>query len=317
MEFLLRFVPETVAPNLITLVAFAIIVVSHFVFMFWGENDYSKPAEPWKLALFGITLFVYQHLDNLDGKQARKTIREGDSELGHLDQLLRTCSLHHDSKLRRDLDSVRHRSFPPGCDKPNRRGSSLLPVDRPLGFLLDYSFWQEQHIIAPYNYEFLLFFLLVVVLVCWKMTRNVMKETKRESRDMYNALAMPVVLIVVVAAVKFSGLSQYVYGEHFYAYLYIWVCFWGRNEIHMQICSVASQKFKVFNWSTIFFLASMAIPILIPAVRAHLSAYLYVCLAIQFIFMIELFISFLRQAASILNIRLFRINPPPAEAKTQ
>jgi ethanolaminephosphotransferase len=68
-------VPETVAPNVITLVAFAIIVVSHIVFMFWGEggNNFTEVLPPWKYALFAVSLFLYQHLDNMDGKQARRT----------------------------------------------------------------------------------------------------------------------------------------------------------------------------------------------------------------------------------------------------
>jgi ethanolaminephosphotransferase len=72
-EFLLKFVPETVAPNLITLFAFVIIVVSHVVFMFEGDSEFARVIPAWKYLLFGVTLFLYQHLDNMDGKQARKT----------------------------------------------------------------------------------------------------------------------------------------------------------------------------------------------------------------------------------------------------
>lgn len=133
---------------------------------------------------------------------------------------------------------------------------------------------------------------------------------------MLSTLVLPALLVGVVGAIKLSGLAAYVYGEHFYAFFYILVFFWGRNEIHMQICSVAKQKFNVFNWSTIFFLASMAVPIAVPAVRAHLSSYLCSCLVIQGIFMIELIVSFLRQAASILKIRLFHVNPPAGEKKS-
>jgi len=57
----------------------------------------------------------------------------------------------------------------------------------------------------------------------------------------------------------------------------------------------------------------MLLPIVVPAVRSHLSNYLLLCLIIQFLFMMELIISFLLQAASILKIRLFHVNPPPAE----
>ena len=75
-EFLLKFVPDTVAPNLITLIAFAAIVVSHIVFMFQGESEFTHVMPGWKYLLFGVSLFVYQHLDNMDGKQARKTSRD-------------------------------------------------------------------------------------------------------------------------------------------------------------------------------------------------------------------------------------------------
>jgi phosphatidylglycerophosphate synthase len=50
-----------------------IVVVSHIVFMFQGDSAFTDVIPGWKYLLFGITLFVYQHLDNLDGKQARKT----------------------------------------------------------------------------------------------------------------------------------------------------------------------------------------------------------------------------------------------------
>jgi ethanolaminephosphotransferase len=69
----LKFIPVWVAPNLITLVAFLIVLVSHVVFMFAGSGVYTDSPARWQLFLFGITLLIYQHLDNIDGKQARKT----------------------------------------------------------------------------------------------------------------------------------------------------------------------------------------------------------------------------------------------------
>jgi hypothetical protein len=41
--------------------------------MFHGEDHFTDPLPRWKYLLFGVSLFLYQHLDNLDGKQARKT----------------------------------------------------------------------------------------------------------------------------------------------------------------------------------------------------------------------------------------------------
>jgi hypothetical protein len=54
-------------------VAFVIVLISHVIFMFWGEDQLGKPMPPWKGILMCLTIFVYQHLDNMDGKQARRT----------------------------------------------------------------------------------------------------------------------------------------------------------------------------------------------------------------------------------------------------
>lgn len=183
-----------------------------------------------------------------------------------------------------------------------------------LGYFIDYSFWRKQHIVTSYNYEFLLGFVVMVVVILGKTTRNVLKDTKRERSDMLSTLGLPLVLLGLTTAVKISGLGTYVYGEHFYVFFYTIALYWGRNEIYMQVCSVANQKFNAFNWSTLVFIATLALPIVMPALRSHLSTYLYICLGIQAIFLSELIFSFLRQAASILNIQLFHVNPPPKTA---
>ena len=69
-EFLVRFFPTWVAPNLITLSAFMILAVTHVIFMLPDEGDV---IPDWKLILMAISIIVYQHLDNIDGKQARRT----------------------------------------------------------------------------------------------------------------------------------------------------------------------------------------------------------------------------------------------------
>jgi hypothetical protein len=154
----------------------------------------------------------------------------------------------------------------------------------------------------------------MVVVILGKTTWNVLRDTKRKRSDMLSTLGLPLVLLGLVVAVKLSGLGTYVYGEHFYAFFYTVALYWGRNEIYMQVCSVANQKYNAFNWSTLVFIASLAVSIAFPAIRSHLSTYLYIFLAIQALFLAELIFSFLRQAASILNIKLFQVNPPPKTA---
>jgi phosphatidylglycerophosphate synthase len=48
-----------------------LLLGSHLLFVFVGDN--SQGVAAWKLVLMAVTIVVYQNLDNLDGKQARKT----------------------------------------------------------------------------------------------------------------------------------------------------------------------------------------------------------------------------------------------------
>lgn len=48
----------------------SMLAVVNVVFMLPDPND-ELPA--WKLVMMAVSILVYQHLDNIDGKQARKT----------------------------------------------------------------------------------------------------------------------------------------------------------------------------------------------------------------------------------------------------
>ena len=69
-EKLLLLFPETIAPNSITFFAFMILVVCHIIFMLPDPNGM---IPDWKLVMMAVSIIVYQHLDNIDGKQARRT----------------------------------------------------------------------------------------------------------------------------------------------------------------------------------------------------------------------------------------------------
>ena len=69
-EWLLKFFPETIAPNAITFAAFMVLLVSHVIFML---PDPHNQIPNWKLIMMAVSILVYQHLDNIDGKQARRT----------------------------------------------------------------------------------------------------------------------------------------------------------------------------------------------------------------------------------------------------
>jgi len=73
--------PKFLAPNLITLAGLICMAVGSFVLSF-NSPDLFIEAPRWAYALAALTLFIYQTLDALDGKQARRT--SSSSPLGQL-----------------------------------------------------------------------------------------------------------------------------------------------------------------------------------------------------------------------------------------
>ncbi|RLN97147.1 hypothetical protein BBJ28_00007853 [Nothophytophthora sp. Chile5] len=80
-DFLVELLPLWLAPNLITLIGLLLVGGSHAMFVSYCpllEGD----APWWAFVLAAAALFAYQTLDNLDGKQARRT--DSSSPLGLL-----------------------------------------------------------------------------------------------------------------------------------------------------------------------------------------------------------------------------------------
>jgi len=73
--WLVKKVPLWVAPNLITLSGFMFMVVSVILLLIYGSNWEEVPR--WVYVCWGINLFIYQSLDAIDGKQARRTGSSG------------------------------------------------------------------------------------------------------------------------------------------------------------------------------------------------------------------------------------------------
>ena len=70
-EKLLHLTPSHMAPNAITFAGFLLLLTTHILFV-WDRAE-ATPVASWKLVLMFTSIMVYQQLDNLDGKQARKT----------------------------------------------------------------------------------------------------------------------------------------------------------------------------------------------------------------------------------------------------
>jgi ethanolaminephosphotransferase len=67
---ILKIVPASWAPNSITVAGLLIHTITTIILIMQGPFGSNAPA--WSLWLHGVGLFLYFHLDNVDGKQARK-----------------------------------------------------------------------------------------------------------------------------------------------------------------------------------------------------------------------------------------------------
>mmetsp|Transcript_477 Transcript_477/g.1650 ORF Transcript_477/g.1650 Transcript_477/m.1650 type:complete len:418 (-) Transcript_477:38-1291(-) len=78
---ILPFLPRWLAPNLVTLLGLLCVLVSHFVALHFMPT-LREDAPRWVYFMLWIGLVSYMTLDNLDGRQARRT--GSSSPLGHL-----------------------------------------------------------------------------------------------------------------------------------------------------------------------------------------------------------------------------------------
>jgi ethanolaminephosphotransferase len=78
---LVHFLPLWLAPNAVTLIGFLLVLTSHAALLY-HTPQLDTGAPPWTYIFVGVSLFTYMVLDNLDGRQARRT--RSSSPLGHL-----------------------------------------------------------------------------------------------------------------------------------------------------------------------------------------------------------------------------------------
>ena len=80
-EWIIKFIPKNIAPNLLTVIGWCIILLSYLNMLRYDLTfDKKIPSSCFFLASFFI--FCYITLDAIDGKQARRT--KGGSPLGQL-----------------------------------------------------------------------------------------------------------------------------------------------------------------------------------------------------------------------------------------
>ena len=73
LDKVVNYIPNTLAPNLITLFSLICNIIAFIIAVFDGGFDFSQPLKTRTCFVIGLTQILYQLLDNIDGKQARRT----------------------------------------------------------------------------------------------------------------------------------------------------------------------------------------------------------------------------------------------------
>mmetsp|Transcript_15901 Transcript_15901/g.21583 ORF Transcript_15901/g.21583 Transcript_15901/m.21583 type:complete len:109 (-) Transcript_15901:791-1117(-) len=76
-EWFVKLVPLTVAPNLLTLLALFWNMSAVALLMYYEDGKLTENVPAWVLIYAAFCLFMYQTLDAVDGKQARRTKTSG------------------------------------------------------------------------------------------------------------------------------------------------------------------------------------------------------------------------------------------------
>lgn len=76
-----NYLPMWIAPNAVTLIGFILTASAHLLLMYYSPT-LTEQAPNFVYTFAGVALFIYMILDNLDGKQARRT--QSASPLGQL-----------------------------------------------------------------------------------------------------------------------------------------------------------------------------------------------------------------------------------------
>mmetsp|Transcript_145 Transcript_145/g.249 ORF Transcript_145/g.249 Transcript_145/m.249 type:complete len:387 (+) Transcript_145:70-1230(+) len=131
-ENIIKWIPKTIAPNVITLSGFLFIIIQVIICAIYAPTMTERDVPSWVFATSAICLFCYQTLDNIDGKQARRT--KQCSPLGELFD-------HGVDALTCTLGSI---SWMTACAQGMTIYSLMILVAPMVPFI--YCTWEEYHV---------------------------------------------------------------------------------------------------------------------------------------------------------------------------
>lgn len=330
-----RFVPSWLAPNLLTLMGFACVLIPHIILGYFYPSSLEGDVPVWLCLTLGVLHLTYMNFDNLDGKQARKT--GNSSPLGLLfdhgcDSLvvmlqgisIATCLQFGNSYQSLVVYLIGCFPFFFTTLEEYYTNALILPVvNGPsegclvIGFFFFVSaffgcqFWNEQDLIFPTarkNVAFALFVsgsVLNVSFNLYSMYYKVKGKFKDAMRKMvfYLYIILSVIFIFICSP---TGIAQ----RQTRILIYILGLNFGKLATHLQIAHVSGSEFRQFRKTTFFIFAALNINTLSSMLTGNYmdeDTLLYILFGASLIVYGHLVFNVINQFTEVLKIKAFKV----------
>ena len=338
-EFLVnRFVPSWVAPNLITTVAFVINLIPHIILMYYAKDGLKGEIPTWLSLFLAFGLFVYMNLDNMDGKQARKT--QTSSPLGMLlDHGLDTVSSWMVGLNLATIAQIGNSWLGFWCIvwttiipvyvlfwEENITGEIYFPaingVDEGLIIIVGFFLWtalkgsawwltKTPFFDLEWNYLIISVALVSGMFTLAASIYKVLRTHKGPLFPIFEKLGIVATTLISMGIVSYFSPAMIVQTQtrlvvYFYGFA------WVREIARLLVANCANIKFEQWTKAMLFADLSIAINALVAYFTNGKGlidevTFLYIGIAINFALYLQYSISIIKQIKKILNLRLFRI----------
>ncbi|KRX01367.1 hypothetical protein PPERSA_01270 [Pseudocohnilembus persalinus] len=338
-NYLTEKIPTSVAPNLITIFAFTLVFISHLILVYFSPDFKSQVPGP-VLFLVGLTTISYQILDNMDGKQARRT--GSSTPLGMLfDHFLDSITtwifgINQIICFGAGQSSIIILTVFISCfiafytaqwsqyhigalklGKINAVDEGLMLVQSLFLFtsFVGVQFWQQNQIFGyKLNEIALIIFLFVTLMEISQFVINTLKESNKEIKQVFETQKISLLLLLTGIAVACFSPTQVLKGHYCYIFLVTMGLLWSKSTLHLQIAHLADdQKFNQFRKSfvtvCVFFMANIFSQYFTQNGKTIMNEknLIYAQLCFSLLVFLHTVISVTKQMSRILNIQVFSL----------
>jgi len=338
---LINWIPLWMAPNVVTMIGVIASLSSYFLLQYYCPT-LEGPAPWWVFVYDAVATFTYQTLDNLDGKQARRT--GSSSPLGMLfdhgcDALNTTlqafnqaCTLQVGPSWMAlcmwqwvtvpffftTLEELYTGELVLPIVNGPTEGIICLCLSKLFTAYVGASFWLEPNFLFPQyaNNVALMFPMAVLSMCCLVINFRIIYKSKHRKDSMFAVALQVLPYMTMQTLLALWMMNSNLMKEHPRMFIWLGGLLFAKNVMHLMLAHICEQQFSPLRRT---FITVLVVATWLGLVSWHsgLSAYdplhtytLYGLLGITVISYSHFVISVINECCAILKINCFRIAAP-------